>query len=141
MLVFSLIETHDQNYCNALNNLNVIETSSKNAIIKTNTHCYINRQSKIICKFGQIFRVPEVIHITCNMGARDLPGIHIRQILHAHVTTITCDMCYYYLDSNSNFISAQACTLRLVYAKHYHASPDSIKSSYIMNKIYVKFLI
>ena len=41
----------------------------------------------------------EVIHNTCNMGARDLPdmyvlspqasGIHIRQIPHAHVTTIT----------------------------------------------------
>ena len=46
-----------------------------------------------------ILRVPEVIHNTCNMGARDLPdmyalspqacgprasGIHIRQIPHAH---------------------------------------------------------
>ena len=56
------------------------------------------------CKFRRIFRVPEVIHLTCNMGARDLPdmyalspracgpralGIHIRQIPHAHVTTIT----------------------------------------------------
>ena len=49
--------------------------------------------------------MPEVIHNTCNMGARDLPdmyalsawacgpqasGIHIRQIPHAQVTTITC---------------------------------------------------
>ena len=43
--------------------------------------------------------MPEVIHNTCNMGARDLPdmyalsprasGIHIRQIPRAHVTTIT----------------------------------------------------
>ena len=48
--------------------------------------------------------MPEVIHNTCNMGARDLPdmyalspqacgprasGIHIRQIPHAHITTIT----------------------------------------------------
>ena len=48
----------------------------------------------------------EVIHITCNMCARDLPdmyalipwacgprasGIHIRQIPRAHVTTITCN--------------------------------------------------
>ena len=56
------------------------------------------------CKFGKIFRVPEVMHIICNMGARDLPdiyalsprawgtravGIHIRQIPRAHVTTIT----------------------------------------------------
>ena len=50
--------------------------------------------------FGQIFRVPEVLHITCNMCTRDLPdmyalsprasGIHIRQIPRAHVTTITC---------------------------------------------------
>ena len=49
--------------------------------------------------------MPEVIHSTCNMGARDSPdmyalspracgprasGIHIRQIPRAHVTTITC---------------------------------------------------
>ena len=26
-------------------------------------------------KHVQIFRVPEVIHITCNMGTHDLPGI------------------------------------------------------------------
>ena len=46
-----------------------------------------------------------MIHITCNMGARDLPdmyarspratgpraeGIHIRRITSTHVTTITC---------------------------------------------------
>ena len=46
----------------------------------------------------------KVLHITCNMGTRDLPdmyalspracgsralGIHIRQITCAHVTTIT----------------------------------------------------
>ena len=41
----------------------------------------------------------KVIHITCNIGARDSPdmyalspqalGIHIRQIPRAHVTTIT----------------------------------------------------
>ena len=40
-----------------------------------------------------------MIHNTCNMAIRDLPdmyaqspraeGIHIRQILHGHVTTIT----------------------------------------------------
>ena len=49
--------------------------------------------------------VPEVIHITCNMGSRDLPdmyalspqacglwalGIHIRQIPPAHVTYNLC---------------------------------------------------
>ena len=33
-----------------------------------------------------IFRVPEVMHITCNTGPR-AEGIHIRQILTAHVTT------------------------------------------------------
>jgi len=42
----------------------------------------------------------EVLHISCNMCTCDLPnmyalspralGIHIRQIPHAHVTTITC---------------------------------------------------
>ena len=47
----------------------------------------------------------EVLHISCNMGTRDLPdhdmyalrpaalgllGIHIRQIPRAHVTTYTC---------------------------------------------------
>ena len=42
----------------------------------------------------------EVLHISCNMGTRDLPnmyalspralGIHIRQITCAHVTTIKC---------------------------------------------------
>ena len=68
-----------------------------------NTHCYINRQSNT-CKLGRFFRVPEVIHSTCNMGTRDSPdmyalspracgprasGIHIRQIPRAHVTTIT----------------------------------------------------
>ena len=52
----------------------------------------------------QIFRVPKVIHITCNMGRRDLPDmyafspwvcgprasdIQIRQIPPAHVTTYT----------------------------------------------------
>ena len=54
-----------------------------------------------------ILKVPEVIHNTCNMCARDLPdmyalspwacgprasGIHIRQTPRAHVTTITCNM-------------------------------------------------
>ena len=44
----------------------------------------------MIVGFNLIFKVPEVIHITCNMGSRDLPdmyalsyralGIHIRQI-------------------------------------------------------------
>ena len=48
---------------------------------------------------GNFYRVPEVLHITCNMCTRDLPdmyalsprvsGIHIRQIPRAHVTTIT----------------------------------------------------
>jgi len=48
----------------------------------------------------------EVLHISCNMCTRDLPdmyalspracgpqalGMHIRQIPHAHVTTITCN--------------------------------------------------
>ena len=43
-----------------------------------------------------------MIHITCNMGRRDLPdiyalsprasGIHIRQIPPAHVTTFTNDL-------------------------------------------------
>ena len=28
------------------------------------------------CRFGQIFRVPEVIHIICNMGAHDLPDMY-----------------------------------------------------------------
>ena len=52
------------------------------------------------CELGQTFRVPEVIHITCNTGARDSPdmyalspwalGMHIRQIPRAYVTTITC---------------------------------------------------
>ena len=42
----------------------------------------------------------KVLHNTCNMFIHDLPdmialiprasGIHIRQIPHAHVTTITC---------------------------------------------------
>ena len=42
----------------------------------------------------------EVLHISCNMGTRDLPdmytrsplalGIHIRQITCAHVITIKC---------------------------------------------------
>ena len=38
------------------------------------------------CRFGQIFRVPELIHITCNMGARDLPDMYalmpMLQLLH-----------------------------------------------------------
>jgi len=46
----------------------------------------------------------KVLHISCNMCTRDLPdtyalspralGIHIRQIPHAHVTTITCIILY-----------------------------------------------
>ena len=58
----------------------------------------------VLILFGQIFRVPEVIHITCNMGSQGLPdmyalsprpcgplasGIHIRQIRPAQVTTYT----------------------------------------------------
>ena len=48
-----------------------------------------------------IFRALEVIHITVNMGACDLPnmyalsprtsGMHIRQIPYAYVVTIACD--------------------------------------------------
>ena len=62
------------------------------------THCYINRQSSQLLVWA-ILRVPEVIHNTCNMGARYLSDmyalsplasdIHIRQIPRAHVTTIT----------------------------------------------------
>ena len=81
---------------------------------------------------------PDMYALSPQACSHEASCIHIRQILRAHVTTVTCDMCYYYLDSNSNLISAQVCTLRLVYAKDYHASPDSIKSSYIMNKIYAK---
>ena len=59
-----------------------------------------------------IFTVLEVIHITCNMGSRDLPdmyslspracgpqalGIHVRQIPPAHVTTYTCAVNDYHL--------------------------------------------
>ena len=42
-----------------------------------------------------------MLHISCNIGTRDLPdmyalspralGIHIRQITRAYVTTITCN--------------------------------------------------
>ena len=56
----------------------------------------------MIVGFNFNFRVPEVIHITCNMGGQDLSdmyalsprasGIHIRQIPPAHVTTYTCNM-------------------------------------------------
>ena len=66
--------------------------------------CYINRQSRQLQAWLTL-RVLEVINnsCTCNMGARDLPdmhalnpqacgpqasGIHIRQILRAHVITI-----------------------------------------------------
>ena len=46
--------------------------SSKNAIMKTNRLLIVIYIGKAkACKFGQIFRVPEVIHITCNMGVRD----------------------------------------------------------------------
>ena len=61
--------------------------------------------------FGQIFRVPEVIHITCNMGRQDLPdmytlsprasGLHIWQIPPAHVTTNTCNSYVNYVSSCS----------------------------------------
>ena len=58
----------------------------------------------MICKFGQIFRVPEVILVSCNMGAHDLPGMYAHSQLFepvalrlcecisgkSHVTTITC---------------------------------------------------
>ena len=53
------------------------------------------------CYYGN-----KVIHNTCNMEIRDLPdmyalrpvafGIHIRQIPHAHVTTITCNTGVHY---------------------------------------------
>ena len=52
-------------------------------------------------RFGQILRVPEVKHISYNMGTRALPdmyalsprasGIHIRQSTRAHVITYTCN--------------------------------------------------
>ena len=60
-----------------------------------------------LCVLILIFRVQEVIHITCNMGSRDLPDmyalspqasdIHIRQIPPAHVTTYTYILCIYTL--------------------------------------------
>ena len=61
------------------------------------THCYINRQSSQL-QIWVILRVLEVMLITCNMGTFNLPDmydlklwtyIHIRQIPHAHTTTIT----------------------------------------------------
>ena len=67
------------------------------------TRYYIKRR-KYRRQIWANFRVPEVLHITCNMCTRDLPdmyalspracgprasSIHIRQIPHAHVTTIT----------------------------------------------------
>ena len=61
--------------------------------------------------------MPEVIHNTCNMGARDMPdmyafspracgprasGIHIRQIPRAHVTTITYTVPPTLLEADTN---------------------------------------
>ena len=70
--------------------------------------CVYKRSSVNVCVRLELLSArprTEVIHITCNMCARDLPdmyalipracgprasGIHIRQIPRAHVTTITC---------------------------------------------------
>ena len=51
-----------------------------NPMIATSTHYYIKRQSS---KFGGIFRVLEVIHITCtcNMGIHDLPDMYALSLL------------------------------------------------------------
>ena len=60
----------------------------------------------MICNFGQIFRVPEVILVTCNMGAHDLSDMYARPQPFgpvalrlwacisgkSHVATITCDL-------------------------------------------------
>ena len=73
-------------------------------------HCYINRQSRQL-QAWLILQMLKVINNSCtyNMGACDLPdmhalnpqacapqalGIHIRQILHAHVTTIVSSFKY-----------------------------------------------
>ena len=42
-------------------------------------HCYINRQSRQL-QIWIILRVLEVIDITCNMGARDLPDMYILRL-------------------------------------------------------------
>ena len=95
------------------------------------THCYINRQSSQL-QVWAILRVPEVIHNTCNMGARDLPdtyaliprasGIHIRQIPRAHVTTITYNIllliahsCLSITQASSSFKRLDMCTFTYYY--------------------------
>jgi len=64
----------------------------------------------------------EVLHISCNMCTHDLPdmyalslracgpralGIHIRQIPHAHVTTIT--YIYIYIVVDGDGVSSSSC--------------------------------
>ena len=66
---------------------------------------------------GVVTNGNKVLHNTCNMCIRDLPdmnalipwacepqalGIHIRQILHVYITTITCAL--------FSSLSCQSCT-------------------------------
>ena len=55
------------------------------------THCYINRQSRLLQVWATL-RVPEVIHITCNMNACDLPGTYV------------CPCYNYYMYSTHTFV-------------------------------------
>ena len=64
-----------------------------------NDYPLLYKEAEILTSnFRQIIRVPEVLHITCNICTHDLPdmyalspwasGIHIRQIPRAHGITI-----------------------------------------------------
>ena len=41
-----------------------------------NEYPLLYKEAEILVKFGQIFRVPEVLHITCNICTRDLPDMY-----------------------------------------------------------------
>ena len=97
-------------------------------------------------KFEQIFIVPEVIHITCNMGAGDLADsyaqhpratglraddIHIRQIPHVHVTTFECTV----YDTDRNFCIMTQSLFISQYNIYHNMTYITIRHTYV--KIYL----
>ena len=56
---------------------NVIVSLYLSPTIVTNFHDYI-KVLKLSCRFGQIFRVQEVVYISYNTGTSALPDIYAR---------------------------------------------------------------
>ena len=119
------------------------------------THCYINRQSSQVYVLA-ILRVTEVIHIACNMGARDFPDMYdlsprvcspqasayiSGKSLAAtlHILLVTLYRCPFYSSNGCQFIEIGHIYMYILYAYNYVIHTHTC-NAYIMQTIIMLYV-